>query len=361
MKNSNYLMLFLMTALVFMFPAQVVAQEPQDCVQIYERYDPTGYFNVRLYNPATESFLVPDYPVDVHGEISPDGQYRAFLYPSYDGEGYDLNNSTFYIRDLTNDTVQTLAEHINDNTLLFYLDMAWSPDGSQVALLAAQDGQPFVMVASVDGGEMNRVPITGMATGLIWSDDGSLLGTLDGENVAAVFDSQTLNDAQAELVVPTPIAAPTPALPDAELLGIVNESWQVLRVNVEKSSQVIVFDSATGTQYPLLENEAGFLDFYTNGQQAAIQYLGDVAEAEGLYVFSVDDFQVHFIPQAVQPAWSPDGSHMVYRRWGGEDRLDTVLEIVETDTFMPTNTTILNNDGQFSGMFAWGACEPTVE
>jgi hypothetical protein len=347
--------LLVLICVLLLFSTIGSAQEPvQDCIQIYERYEPVGFIQIRVFNLNTGELSFPEQPLPIRSVTSPDGRYRAFLYPAFADDQFNLDNSTFYILDLQTGELTPIQTGVLDNLLIYSVDMAWSPDGSRVALHGVEGEQDYLLVTRPDGSDLIRGDIYNDVGALRWSEDGLLLAIVDTESRQAVYDSQTLERVKARIPV-EPETAPT----EESLLGYIGEDWQV-RLERADTYRVTLENPAAGENRVLLEiQDGGFFDLYQHAPFAAIAHYGGSDEDDGLYVFSLDSEDVQFIHWAYQPTWSSDGTRLAYRRFETPESPDypVLLEVLATSDLSVTHSVTLNNEGQFWGEFIWANCE----
>jgi dipeptidyl aminopeptidase/acylaminoacyl peptidase len=117
--------------------------------------------------------------------ISPGGHALGWVGPGWEGQGQSTLARGIYVLDLTvpNSTPQRITAA--ENTSASETDIAWSPDGNEIAFLsdAASLGQSQVYVAPTTGGAARKLTsLTGDLSSLSWSPDGKSIAFLFTEN-----------------------------------------------------------------------------------------------------------------------------------------------------------------------------------
>lgn len=178
--------------------------------------------------------------------LSPDGSRIAYVVRTADREE-DRNVDALWTVGASSGEARQLTRGNADAV------PKWSPDGSRLAFLRAQDGPPQVWVLPADGGEAEQLTKLPLGAGApVWSPDGSKIAFSAAIDLAAVVEAPFTN---------TPIVA--------ERLDYKSDGPGLLKT---LRSHVHVLDVATGEV-----QQRTFGDWH-----------------------------------AGQPAWSPDGKHVAF-------------------------------------------------
>ncbi|CAM3573947.1 serine hydrolase [Kibdelosporangium persicum] len=108
------------------------------------------------------TFAVPGQPA-----VSPDGGQCLYVLRTTDA-GADRDNHAIWLVGTTSSRPRQLTRGSADTA------PAWSPDGTKVAFLRAQDGPPQLWLLPIDGGEPERLTTLPLGAGEpVWSPDGT--------------------------------------------------------------------------------------------------------------------------------------------------------------------------------------------
>jgi dipeptidyl aminopeptidase/acylaminoacyl peptidase len=230
--------------------------------------------------------------------------------------------------------------------LTSYQDLAWSPDGRQVAFVSAQDNQVDVYAATVDGqvtrltdsADLKKSPrwspdsamvaamtTTGFGTGAGWGDTGLIVAPRTGGRPVQVLRKLTLTNGKPVAFL-ADLLWTGPAMVAAALEALPTEGVDVLAL-----------DTATGkTSVILAMDEAVEPGMWWNPAQRALAIAGapgfsatpTPGAQQGLYVWHADTQQTdHLTSAKVGPAimgraetlasvgpvaWSPAGLRLAY-------------------------------------------------
>lgn len=194
---------------------------------------------------------------EIEPAISPDGTRIAFARTRTDPRGQDI-----YVMDVDGGNQERIT--FMENSIA--MAPSWSPDGSQIAFYATQDGHFNLFVVPAEGGDVSSIPDSEQNDMMpAWSPDGS--------QIAFVSD----RDGRSELYVMNADGSNPTRLTDS-----MADDW---RPHWSPDGRYIVFQSDDTGQWALyvVEVETGVVEPVTEG-----------------------------IIESKMPSWSGDGSQIFY-------------------------------------------------
>ncbi|HLK33623.1 MAG TPA: S9 family peptidase [Terriglobales bacterium] len=229
--------------------------------------------------------------------ISPDGTRVAWSQWEHDACGRPTWNSAIYVAQLANPSPRQRVTAGSQNSSYSEREIAWSPDGTQLAFLSNASGQTQLFVADVSDKNRAKPPtqltnLTGYLASPSWSPDGKTIAFLFTENA--------------------PRAA-GPLMPMTPETGVVDSKIYEQRLTTVdlESHQVRQLSPADMYVYEY--------DWAPDGRSFAVT----AAHGEGdnnwyiarLYTLALDG-QMHEVyrppEQMAQPHYSPDGKFIAF-------------------------------------------------
>ncbi|MDA8447385.1 S9 family peptidase [Paracidovorax valerianellae] len=259
--------------------------------------------------PAAQKkpFLVDDLYLhqkltDLH--CTPHGQLAACVVQSVDREN-DTYVSCLWAFALDGSGVRQLTRGPGSDTA-----PRWSPDGQQLAFLSSRTGAPQVHVLPRDGGEARQVThLPQGASSVRWTPDGKAMVVAAGVAV----DPELRGERSDQPALARPANAPEVAwrLPyKSDGLGYL----------LSREIHLFHVDAATGVHRQVTDGafEVMAHDISPDGERIAYVRTrsGRFAHAADLWVCQADGSGyrrlTHGHAMVMQPAWSPDGSHIAF-------------------------------------------------
>jgi Tol biopolymer transport system component/predicted small lipoprotein YifL len=201
------------------------------------------------------------------------------VYASKRDENYDI-----YVMNADGSGQRRLTFHPAEDT-----DPAWSPDGRMIAFTSYRSGTFEVYVMNADGSNLRQLTHGG-GWGPSWSPDSSLIAFTRHDPFSSIFIMNANGSDERRLT------------PDDLELDFTNQEW-----SPDGTRMICVIDTKTLRTGPLDSDESiAVLEV-----EAALQGSGDVTLRE--------------LPRAGEmvndwPAWSPDGSQIVFSAQVGRHR-----------------------------------------
>ncbi len=268
-----------------------------------------------------------------------------------------------------------------------YLDAIWSPDGSMIAYVAADNAVESVVVMQADGTGARTV-FRGMASAISWSPDGhqlALSGTqypplvsrFDYQIYVVPLDgSEPRNISQSNTIDSTPAWSPDGkqiafirSVPNTLNSGIYlmnadgSNQRQLTSPNIRVFGDEVNWSPWSPDGHTLLFEEVPFIDVTLEANMAPGVPGIDVIDVDGtnLRRFSGNS------QKDVFPRWSPDGRQILFTRGLNPPRVGSVPTICVmqadgsnvrclTDGATPSDSGVWSPDG--SGIAYFGAAEP---
>jgi putative cell wall-binding protein len=194
--------------------------------------------------------------------------------------------------------------------------MAYSPDGSKLALIASDKGQSRLWIAAADGSDAHAIAWSS-SSGIAWSADGKSVYVVEYSiDRTAHYQVTTIVRMSADGAGPVPVVTVTgPGNPNIQSFKVSSKgdiAYNVYSTNADGSPLThnsYLFHSASGqtTQFPTLIS--GY-DFSPNGN--SLMY---PAASNQVCVQPVSGGSCTMISTASTPfevAWSPDGTEFAY-------------------------------------------------
>jgi dipeptidyl aminopeptidase/acylaminoacyl peptidase len=135
--------------------------------------------------PALEPLIRSLAGTQTFGEvaISPDGTRVAWSQVLHDSSGVATGDSAIYVADIANPAAPRRITAGSEGNNYAERDVAWSPDGKQLAFFSNAAGDAELYVAEASGGAARKLTgITGYLAAPSWSPDGRTIAFLFIEN-----------------------------------------------------------------------------------------------------------------------------------------------------------------------------------
>lgn len=229
--------------------------------------------------------------------ISPDGAHVAWVEAAVDKNNIPEGKTAIFVgATSTSRTAPVRISAADDGKNYSEDEVAWSPDGKQLAFLSDADpsGRTQLYVVDSTGGKARRLTnLKGSLTDPQWSPDGKLIGLLFTEN------------------------APRPANPLAPIppeLGVVGDQIYEQRLTT------VEVDSGKVHQLSPADIHVYEYDWSPDGKTFAVTAAHGVADDNWylahLYTISLDSGEMKTIYkpplQMAKPKWSPDGKSIAF-------------------------------------------------
>ena len=273
------------------------------------------------------------------------------------------NENDIFVLDLTDSQITRLT---NDSEWDF--DAAWSPDGTQIVFRSHRDGNEEIYVMNADGSNQRNVSKhPGGDWSPVWSPDATRIAFFserDGKSGIWVMGSDGGN--------PIPVGTP-PGVndyptwsPDSQriawncTMGNIHRNgrgdFEICVVNADGSGLIQLTDMEGDNKYPAWSPDGSQIAFVSNrnGWPTLPEYepLGYDPEAFGdeeIFIMNTDGSNQTNLTNNPReddsfPAWSRDGTHLIYSRYG-------CLTVLSIDTLERTQLSRGNCAGQDSGTF----------
>lgn len=195
--------------------------------------------------------------------------------------------------------------------------IAWSPDGSQIAFFSDGDGSDNyydIHVASVDGSGPRRLANTGGASQPAWSPDGRSIAFADGFIYTVRPDGSDLRN-----ITGTQLAAYPAWSPDGRkisFLSATDSRWDFYVVNVNGSGLARLTDDTDHIGSTASWSPDGRTIAYTSSRDSGCR----LPPCPGLWIMNADGTNERRLAggdgQVVYPTWAPDGSKIAFDRFG---------------------------------------------
>ncbi|HEY0537308.1 MAG TPA: serine hydrolase [Actinoallomurus sp.] len=237
------------------------------------------------------AIAVPEQPA-----LSPDGDQILYVLRGSDADS-DRNVRSLWRVGARSGPPRRLTHNEADSS------PAWSPDGTRVAFLRAQEGPPQIWLLPVDGGEAEQLTTLPLGAGApVWSPDGSAIA------FAAAVDPLAAGGGRAGAPI---VAERLDYQADgAGLLGTVRRHLHVLDLATRRCRQVTDGDWHAGD--PAWSPDSAKLAF-----AAATAPDADLKARVPAYVLDVTDDGARPVPAGLPDGfsgsvmWTPDGSALI--------------------------------------------------
>jgi Tol biopolymer transport system component len=283
--------------------------------------------------------------------------------PQLAGKIVYSNENDIFVLDLADSSVARLTDDAE-----WDFDAAWSPDGAQIVFRSHRDGNEEIYVMNADGSNQKNISNNpGGDWSPVWSPDGTRIAFFserEGKSGIWVMDSDGSN--------PIPVGTP-PGVndyptwsPDSQriawncTMGRIRPDrtgdFEICVVNVDGSGLTQLTDTEGDNKYPAWSPGGSQIAFVSdrNGWPSLPEYeppgydpeeFGD----EEIFIMNVDGSNQRNLTNNPRegdsfPAWSPDGTHIVYSRYG-------CLTVLNVATLERTQLSKGGCTGQDSGTF----------
>jgi len=230
-------------------------------------------------------------------EISPDGNKVAWVESLPGPGGAPSANSAIYVAEVSAPDVRTRITAGDGKTAYEEHDVAWSPDGKQIAFLsdAATQGQLQLFVMNSSGGSAKQVTrMKGFLASPGWSPDGKTVALLFTENATR---------AAGPLVAETPDEGVVSEEFLEQRLTLVDPAAATVRQISPADMYVYEFDWAPDSKRLVITAAHGNGD---DNWYIAGLYKIDAASGAMTDVVAKPDMQIGV------PKWSPDGKTIAF-------------------------------------------------
>ncbi len=258
---------------------------------------------------------------DTHPDWSPDGASIAFI-SNREGVRVDtaINFEIYRARlDGSDETRLTTNQQ-------FEVDVAWSPDGSEILFKSSRDGNDEVYLMDADGGNQRNLTNSDASDGSPhWSPDGSLI----------LFDSDRGSDGESRLYVMNRDGTDVQLIPNDPGTGYLGR-WSPDGEQIAFSSgrdgngEIYIMNSDGTNVRRLTDNprEDGYARWSPDGTSIAYTAGSFDTDRWSVYLMDSDGSNQRMVLDNVDSgnvAWSPDGNRLLFGRYrffgdnGGEE------------------------------------------
>ena len=274
------------------------------------------------------------------------------------------NENDIFVMDLADSQITRLTEHPE-----WDFDAAWSPDGTQIVFRSHRDGDEEIYIMNADGSDqtnLSRSP--GGDWSPVWSPDGTRIAFFsEREGKSGIWVMDTKGENLIPVGTPPGVNDYPTWSPDSRKLawnctmGRVHPNrrgdFEICTANADGSDLTQLTDTEGDNKYPAWSPDGSRILFVSNrnGWPTLPDYepLGYDPEAPGdeeIFVMDVDGAnQINLTNNPREddsfPAWSPDGVHVIYSRYG----CLTVLNFADPSARIPLSKG--NCAGEDSGTF----------
>ena len=245
--------------------------------------------------PALESLINSLASTQTYSQaaISPDGTKVAWAQPLRDSSGRAAWNSAIYVAQVANPAVKRRITAGADGNSYSEHELAWSPDGKQIAFLSNASGQTELYVADVSGGGARKLTsVTGYLAAPSWSPDGKSIAFLFTENA------------------PRAAGPLMPMTPETGVIGskVYEQRLTTVEVGSGQMHQVSPADMYV-YEYDWAQDSQGFALTAAHGEGDNNWYIAR------LYTLGLDGRMKEIYKPALQiaePHYSPDGKSIAF-------------------------------------------------
>lgn len=236
---------------------------------------------------------------DFQGRFSPDGKKILFYsYRHQDASYVDAKNAEVYMMDADGSYQVRLTYTDHEAYSLMPL---WSPDGKQIAFASGPDMRTLnAYVMNLDGRDRKVI-----APGVIqsWSADGAYINLGSKVLHLEAGEESEIEDENGEV-----------------LSGIFSPDWSKIAYSKQEGDflNLYIYDRATKTRQQITEQVNAVSPEWSFDSQKVVfaAYLGGGWETSEIFVVNADGTDLkqvtHDGGNAWKPAWSPDGSRILF-------------------------------------------------
>lgn len=199
----------------------------------------------------------------------------------------------------------------------FYQELSWSPDGGSllVSVLKAEEAEPGfsyrIYRINVDGSGWSRVTDGPMDYWTSWSPDGSRIAFASrADDNADILVSNPDGSERTRLTRDPGVDTHPAWSPDGTEIAFISRREGIPRIYVMNA------DGSGARPVGETQKEPGNPEWSPNGT-LIVYYETDPEAEDYIYVMKADGSGRTRITAGVWPAWSPDGSKIIYGAEGG--------------------------------------------
>ncbi len=206
------------------------------------------------------------------------------------------------------------------DSLIFYQDVSWSPDGSTLLLsrmVAEGDSFPSSIVSvGVDGSGFRFITSGPKDKWTSWSRDGSKIAySSEAEGNVDIYLMNTNDDAVSRLTDDSGIDSHPDWSPDGSAIAFAakrgDDAWQIFVMNADGSDQKRLTNGPGDKWNPRWSPDGKRIVFYGASEPGK----------DSMFVMRIDGSKMTPLGPGIWPSWSPDSTHILFVDAGNTYRM----------------------------------------